>query len=214
MMTIAFATHHQIAPSESFVAGRLFGTSIKDVLEEPIRTPKTDIPHNFGPISKRDQILFTSERPGNAPKEGAHDAVQKEKVDEWISFMKSKGIKHVLVLLDANELEIYPEQGLIELYKAGGMEAHLTPMGNDSSFSHVMDILRNVEQNNEKAVTHCTGGTRRAGRVAAAWLSTRYNLIPREATEEAIDAALEGGVQRGGDVEKLVNWMERSSRVE
>lgn len=176
-----------------------------DVME-PVRTPKTEIPHNFGPISQRDQVLYTAERPGNPSTKG--EPVGKEKVEDWIAFMKGKGIKHVLALLDENELEIYAEGGgLMELYEAGGMVPHLTPMRPDGAYTEIMDILNDVEKENEKAVCHCTGGIGRAGRVAAAWLSTRHSLSPEEATKEVIDQAIESGVQRLGHVEKLSGWM-------
>ena len=179
-----------------------------DVFLEPTRrlTPKTDIPHNFGPISttRSDQILFTAERPGHATLPGG---VSKEVVDEWVSFMTTSGIQHVLVLLDDNEMNNYPEPGLLKLYQDGGVKPHVVPMGSNGAYKRIMGILQDIEQKNEKAVTHCTGGVGRAGRVAAAWLSTRYNLTAQDATEETLEAALQAGIQRLGDVAKLEAWM-------
>jgi protein-tyrosine phosphatase len=173
---------------------------------EPRLTPKTDIPHNFGPISttRSNQILFTAECPGHETLVGG---VSKEVVDEWVAFMTTNGMKHVLVLLDANEMDHYPEPGLLKLYETGGMQPHVVPMGSKGAYSQIMSILQGIEQKNEKAVTHCTGGVGRAGRVAAAWLSTRYNLTPQEATQEAVEAALQAGIQRLGDAAKLDAWM-------
>jgi hypothetical protein len=176
------------------------------VQHEPVRTPKTDIPENFGPSSLRDQTLFTCQRPGNDLEE---DPIPASAVAESVAFLKSKGIQHVLVLLDDNELEVYEEPGLLELYKQGGLVPHLTPMGVSGAHANIMQILEDIDAKQEKAVTHCTGGTGRAGRVAAAWLASRYDLSPEEATKETIDAALESGVQRLGDVSKLAEWMEK-----
>ena len=169
-------------------------------------TPKTNIPHNFGPISttRNDQTLCTAECPGHETSAGG---VSKEVVDAWVAFMTTNGIKHVLVLLDANEMDHYPEPGLLKLYEAGGMQPHVVPMGSNGAYRQIMSILQDIEQKDEKAVTHCTGGVGRAGRVAAAWLSTRYNLTPQEATQEAVEAALQAGIQRLGDVAKLDAWM-------
>jgi len=156
--------------------------------------------------------LFTSERPGNPPKDRRYDQVSKHQVEDWIAFMKTKGIKHVLVLLENDDLENYPDGGLFELYKEGGLVPHHTRMGVEDAYENIMNILRNVEALNEKAVTHCTGGTGRAGRVAAAWLSTRHNLTPEDATDETVKEALDYGVQRLGDVEKLRKWMDGNER--
>lgn len=173
---------------------------------EPIFTPKTDTPFNFGPSAARDEILYTAERPGN-PIISDDTKASAETVNEWIDFIKEKGIKHVLVLLDDNEFDTYEDPGLLELYKAGGLEYHHTPLGAEGAYENTVKILKQVEADGEKAVTHCTGGTGRAGRVAAAWLANRYELSPEEATKEAVDAAIEGGVHRLGNVEKLSKWM-------
>lgn len=223
MTTAAFSTQHYHLIT-SHAGGRAFGVNNKpspslfekstastaeDVLE-PVKTPKTDIPHNFGPCTiKRDDILFTCQRPGTDPKEKGKGVVPKEDVNKWLTFMKGNGITDVLVLLDENELEVYPDPGLLELYKAGGINPHLTPLSPDGAYNQIMDILREVEQRNGKAVTHCTGGTGRAGRVAAAWLATRYELTPSEATQETVDAAIDSGVQRLGHAEKLAGWMNK-----
>ena len=168
--------------------------------------------HNFGPASKRDQILFTAERPGNAVSD---NKVPSEIVAEWISFMKDKGITQILVLLDSNEMDVYPDPGLVGMYQAFGMEPHVIPMKSDGSYTRIMEILKNVEKNKQKAVTHCTGGVGRAGRVAAAWLTTRYELTVHEATQEAMEMAMLCGIKRLGDAQKLETWMEnhKSSTV-
>ena len=161
--------------------------------------------HNFGPVSNSDQILFTAERPGNPV---SKNMVPSEIVTEWISFMKDKGITHVLVLLDSNELEVYPDPGLIDMYQACGMVPHVVPMTSDGSYTRIMEILKTVEEANQRAVAHCTGGVGRAGRVAAAWLTTRYNLSVHDATQEVMEMASTCGMKRLGDAQKLEIWME------
>ncbi|KAI2493950.1 protein tyrosine/serine/threonine phosphatase [Fragilaria crotonensis] len=161
--------------------------------------------HNFGPVSKRDQILFTAERPGHPV---SKNMVPSEMVTEWISFMKDKGITHVLVLLDSNEMDVYSDPGLIDMYRTFGMEPHVVPMGSHGAYTRIMEILKTVEESNQKAVTHCTGGVGRAGRVAAAWLTTRYNLTVQDATQEVMEMAMTCGIKRLGDVQKLELWMD------
>jgi len=172
---------------------------------EKVFTPKTDIPFNFGPSASRDNILFSAERPANGVVESGDASV--ENIQEWISFMKDKGIGHVLVLLDENELAGYPSPGLFELYREGGLVPHATPLGEEGAFQKIIGILNDIEGKGETAVTHCTGGTGRAGRVIAAWLASRYSLTPEEATQEAVDSATDSGVHRLGDVGKLKSWM-------
>ena len=176
---------------------------------EPIFTPKTDIPFNFGPTAPRDTTLYTAERPGNSILSDTVTSVTNEQVQEWIGFMKEQGIGHVLVLLDDNELEVYEEPGLLQLYQDGGLTPHQTPLGEDGAYGKITDILKDIDEKGEKAVTHCTGGTGRAGRVAAGWLtSSKYGLSAEEATKEAVESAIDSGVHRLGNVEKLQKWME------
>mmetsp|Transcript_25358 Transcript_25358/g.58980 ORF Transcript_25358/g.58980 Transcript_25358/m.58980 type:complete len:237 (-) Transcript_25358:1212-1922(-) len=196
-----------VVPRSSFAGVRRYQRTHLSVME-PIFTPKTDIPLNFGPASDRDAVLFTSERPGISDEpDSDSNPVSKEKVGEWIQFMKEKGIGHVMVLVDDNELEVFEDPGLLELYKEGGLNPHHTPMGEEGVYERIMSILKGIEAKNEKAVAHCTHGQGRSGRVAAAWIATRHNLSPEEATKVAVDTAIEKGVTRLGDVEKLEKWM-------
>ncbi len=67
---------------------------------EPVITPRDpDAPHNFGAISHREDTLFTAERPGHPGKDG----VSTEIVEDWIQFIKSKGIRHVLIIMEVRK---------------------------------------------------------------------------------------------------------------
>ena len=68
---------------------------------EPVittRDPKAT--HNFGPVSFREETLYTAERPGHPGTKG----VPTEIVDDWIRFIQSKGIRHVLIIMEVNVL--------------------------------------------------------------------------------------------------------------
>lgn len=70
---------------------------------EPVITPRDpDARHNFGAISHREDTLFTAERPGHPGKEG----VPTEIVEDWIQFIKSKGIRHVLIIMEVRRREM------------------------------------------------------------------------------------------------------------
>lgn len=172
---------------------------------EPVKTPASDIPYNFGPAALFDKTLFTAERPGNCCSEDA--SVSSSLVHEWIAFMKDQGIGHVLVLLDDNEFSIYQDPGLLELYQAGGLSYCQARMGDIGSYNRVMEYLQNVEKRGEMAVSHCTGGIGRAGRVASAWLVHRYNLDVEVATKDVIHAAIESKICRLGHSKKLSKWI-------
>lgn len=179
-----------------------------DAYSTPVKTPASNIPHNFGPVSPRDDTLYTAERPGNPLNEDA--TVSSQKVHEWIDFIKNQGVGHVIVLLDGKEFEIYEEPGLLELYKAGGLGYLAAPMSENGAYERVVAYLEEVRQKGEKAVTHCTGGIGRAGRVAAAWLVYRYNLDVEAATKETIEVAVERGICRLGHAENLAQWIENN----
>ena len=169
-----------------------------------IMTPPTGICHNFGPVSPRDHTLYTAERPGNSY--GKESPVPSTMVNEWIAFMKDRGIGHVIVLLDDNELGVYEDHGLLEIYKNSGFSFLQVPMSETGAYERITTYLQRVHEKGEKAVTHCTGGTGRAGRVAAAWLVHQYKLDVEEATKETVDIAFEKGICRLGHAEKLAQW--------
>jgi hypothetical protein len=174
--------------------------------DDTIITPRdSSTIHNFGPASSRDTTLFTCERPGGDPESGSIPA---SAIEDWADFMREKGIDQVLVLLDDNELECYEDPGLLELYQNFGFTVHRNPMGEAGASTRAMDTISACLTNGKKIVAHCTHGQGRAGRVAAAWLTHKYDLSLEEATEEALATASRLGVTRLGSPTKLKTWLE------
>eukprot|EP00978_Attheya_sp_CCMP212_P013414 scaffold33712_cov57-Attheya_sp.AAC.5 len=171
------------------------------------RDPKTL--HNFGPASPRDQTVFTCERPGGEPADPTAQ-IPTSVVRNWIVCMKEKGIQHVLILLDDNELECYEPPGLLSLYTDAGLTVHRTPMGEKGASQRVQTILSAAESSGEKVVAHCTHGMGRSGRVAAGWLVMKYGLSEEDATSIAIETAREHGMERMGNVPALEKWLKNS----
>jgi len=118
-------------------------------------------------------VLFTAERPGS-DRCGEGAIIPTELVQAWIQFMKAKEITHVLMLLDDNELQDYPEPGLVDLYRNAGLVVHHEPMLQPGAPNRIFEILRESERKGERVVAHCTHGQGRSGRVSAAWLVHRY----------------------------------------
>ena len=164
------------------------------------RDPKAR--HNFGPISHRDNTLFTAERPGHPGTNGVPTHI----VEDWICFIKSKGINTVLIIMDNNEFGVY-EVDLKELYESAGLEVYHIPFSSNDSYERTMSLMRDLDAKGRKVVSHCTGGKGRCGRLACAWLCLKWSLSPPEASQEFIDQAVENGLYRLGDVQKLKDWM-------
>jgi protein tyrosine phosphatase (PTP) superfamily phosphohydrolase (DUF442 family) len=177
--------------------------------EQAVVTPlHPETRHNFGPASSRDSVVFTCERPGGETRSG--DKIQTlEKVREWKNFMShlDRNIQHVMILLGDDELSDYDEPGLVQAYKAVGVQIHHIPFASEKSFSKIMTVLDQVAEKKERIVIHCTHGMGRSGRVAAGWIAHKYGLSPEDATEEALAAARQFGVERMGAPKKLAIWM-------
>ena len=170
---------------------------------EPIVTPRDpNAPHNFGRISFREDMMFTAERPGHPGKNGVPTYI----VEDWIKFMKSKGIRNVLIIMDDNEFDVY-EVDLKDFYEAHDLRVFHIPFSSDESYSKTMALLEELNAKGEKVVSHCTGGKGRCGRVACAWLCKKWSLTPLQASQEFIDQAVQNGLYRLADVQKLKAWM-------
>jgi protein-tyrosine phosphatase len=128
---------------------------------EPVLTRRNpESPHNFGPISTRDQTLFTAERPGHPGMNGVPTRI----VEEWVEYILSKGIKNVLIIMDDNEFGVY-EVDLKAFYEKAGLKVYHIPFS-PISHSQTMALIEELDSKGEKIVSHCTGGKGRCGRVA------------------------------------------------
>lgn len=152
-------------------------------------------------------MLFTAERPGS-DRGGEGAIIPTDIVQEWIEFIKANNIRHILMLLDENELQDYAEPGLVELYKSAGLVVHHEPMVMAGAPNRIFDILHTAEHNGERVVAHCTHGQGRSGRVSAAWLVNRYGLSPEDATNEVMKQAEADSVVRLGNALKLKEWLD------
>mmetsp|Transcript_86390 Transcript_86390/g.241777 ORF Transcript_86390/g.241777 Transcript_86390/m.241777 type:complete len:190 (-) Transcript_86390:139-708(-) len=170
---------------------------------EPVVTPRDpNARHNFGPVSCREETLYTAERPGHPGKDG----VPTEIVNDWIQFVLSKGIRNVLIIMEDDEFGVY-EVDLKQFYEEAGLTVYHIPFSSQNSYEKTMELIQHLDSKGEKVVSHCTGGKGRCGRVACAWLCKKWHLSPLEASQEFIDQAVERGLYRLGDVAKLKAWI-------
>jgi protein tyrosine phosphatase (PTP) superfamily phosphohydrolase (DUF442 family) len=169
---------------------------------EPVITPRDpNAPHNFGKISYREETLFTAERPGHFRNDFPNQIIE-----DWVKYMKGKGITNVLIIMEENEFDVY-SMDLKDFYEQAGMMVHHIPFSSDGSYDKIMSVIQELDARGEKVVSHCTGGKGRCGRVACAWLCKKWSLTPLEASQEFIDEAVENGLYRLADVQKLKNWI-------
>lgn len=176
-----------------------------------ILTPLTDKTRfNFGPASDRDHVVFTCERPGGDPPPGPDAKIDlTAALVPWIPFIKDeKGIQHVLVLFDENEMEHY-DGDLLAAYQKAGLQTHWEPVSKPLSYRRIMAILDDCFAKRERIVMHCTHGLGRSGRVANGWLMHKYKLSDKDATLEALACATKHGVSRLGSPSELNKWIAR-----
>jgi hypothetical protein len=129
---------------------------------EPVLTRRNpESPHNFGPISCRENTLFTAERPGHPGPDGVPTRI----VEDWVLFIKSRGIRNVLIIMEDDEFGVY-EVDLKRFYESAGLTVYHIPFSSPDSYSNTMTLIEKLDRKGEKVVAHCTGGKGRCGRVA------------------------------------------------
>jgi hypothetical protein len=142
---------------------------------------------NFGLVSSRDNVLYTSHCPGYN-KDGLPITYTEleQQISGWLNYMKHQGITNVIALLDDNELDlplntdtkdetlIHQSVNIRDIYTKANLPFLIQPMRDLNAYQVIMEYIHSVaSQSNGKVVVHCTGGVGRAGRVASAWLVYR-----------------------------------------
>jgi len=159
--------------------------------------------YNFGSASELDEVVYGCESPGN-PQEGETSSA--ETVDEWMEFMKSKGIQRVVCLMADDELERF-EVDLLATYKKSMTSVDRVDMKAPGAAQKLADLFGDALKSNEKVVTHCVGGSHRTGMALSTWLAKRHNLEPSVATDTMLAASAKQGANRAASGEKLAAFL-------
>jgi hypothetical protein len=69
--------------------------------------PPGTSPNNFGTASGRDDLVYGSSRPGFSEETEKAGAVEDADVALWAAFMREKGVKRVICLLNDDEMDFY-----------------------------------------------------------------------------------------------------------
>ena len=146
----------------------------------------------FAPAQPGD-LIYGAQRPGYS----SH-AVQKTEVDDWISFMKARGIRRVCCLLATRQLAYYDPDLLEQYREAFGASRVLSAPVEDYHpcdpvllEKTILPFLANADRAHEPTVVHCSAGSGRTGQILAAWLVRRRGLTVEDALGEVRKACRE-----------------------
>jgi protein-tyrosine phosphatase len=173
---------------------------------------------NFGPAYEFEEIVFGAERPGinNLNVEG-------QQVEEWINFMKSKGIKRVVCLLDEQHLRYYKSlpSGLIGEYVKSFGENNILHAPIDDfhlvdelTLGSILSFLDTSKSRNEPVVIHCAAGIGRTGHILAAWLAHSDRTRSDDWVLNAVKSmpSTDRNPNEAGDLIKLKQLLEYSRK--
>lgn len=133
--------------------------------------------YKFRAASENELIVFGAARPGFTQKQ----------VTEWIEFMQAQDIQRACCLLAKIQLSRYSE--LLGTYRQvfGSDRVCWSPIKDftfvtpEALVQQILPFLVTADQQNEKAVVHCSGGIGRTGHVLAAWLVAGRGFSRRSA---------------------------------
>ena len=140
--------------------------------------------YKFGAAYDSEKFVCGAHRPGY-PEECS---IGKKCVEDWIVFMKGRGIHNVVCLLDKSQLKFYEDAfplGLVDAYKenfgknsvlhAPIPDYYLSSMEN---LYRILAFLAASDKDQRRVVVHCSGGSGRTGHVLAAWLVRHHEFDP------------------------------------
>lgn len=139
----------------------------------------------FGPAQPGEPTVFGAARPGYSSK-----SVEQRDVDEWILFMRNKGIQRICCLLPRAQLAFYRNDLLASYRDAFGPtnvchveieDYHLCSP--DDLEKRILPFLIESDSAKTPVVVHCSGGSGRTGHVLAAWLVRQRGLTVDKALE-------------------------------
>jgi atypical dual specificity phosphatase len=119
-----------------------------------------------------ERYLYMTSRPCYPCQSGCNE----KDVHEYVSQLKPKGIKTIIVLLEDNEIKwYYNELDIIKFYRSKGFHVIHYPIAdfsiptNSETFLHLLESIEHY-LNVGNVLMHCSAGKGRSGTVAASYL--------------------------------------------
>ncbi|KAI8466978.1 MAG: hypothetical protein J3K34DRAFT_432068 [Monoraphidium minutum] len=180
---------------------------------------ESDVAFNYGSTTDREahSLVCGAARPGARARrcfdECVKEPVSPAEVDEWVAFIKSRGVGAVVSLLTADEVG--------RTYAPPGIEAKMAEAFGEDHYHHFdlnggaspAEVLAAIEAEvaaGRKTVVHCWGGGGRTGLVQAAWLARKEELSAADAAAAVVEHAKVLGVPRRVDVAALQAFLDKA----
>lgn len=171
--------------------------------------------HRFAPAAPEEEHVFGACCPG------WHSTVERDDaVDEWIEFMRVRGIDRVCSLLSGDQFDD-AGAGPNPYSRAFGTEnVRQVPVPDhrlatsETLETELFPFVDDAVANDERVVIHCLAGIGRTGHVLAAWLVHGRGYDPVDAIETAESMgrtpaeAVESGNARRGELYELLAHFE------
>jgi protein-tyrosine phosphatase len=133
--------------------------------------------YKFASAAAAEHIVSGAARPGYT----------EQQIKDWLEFMHQQDIQRVCCLLAAPQLDRYPN--LLHIYRQhfGNERVCWSPIEDFSLVDHsllhqqILPFLAIADQQQEKVVVHCSGGSGRTGHILAAWLIAKYGMSNQQA---------------------------------
>lgn len=145
--------------------------------------------NNFTPAAPGEKTLYGASRPGYPD-----DRLPNSVVEQWIEFMKKRGINRVCCLLRNDEIKDYYKHSLITQYEMAFGESNVmhSPVKDFETISkqqlyhEILPYIKETEKAGQKIVVHCSAGMGRTGQVMVAWLVRYRDMKPNDALTAVI----------------------------
>jgi len=127
-------------------------------------------------------------------------------VNEWCSYIRSKGVHRIAFVLTNAELAFY-EKPLPMLYQTQFVRCTPLSTTQPDLLQKVMTSIFEAIEANEPIVLHCSTGQTRTADILAAYLHHRYHIPIPQAIDEIISTATMYGAIRRPSIQGVVDLL-------